>query len=70
MSHRGRIDVLALEMRRIQVGRGVFKLFAAPNYDSGDEKWEFVPGSLVECEERILEGEEVLVAVKAHCDTP
>ena len=49
---------------------GFFKVLPTANYDAQDEKWEFVPGSLVGCEKRKLEGEEVLVAVKAHYDAP
>jgi hypothetical protein len=48
------------------VESALFKVLPTSNYDPQDEKWEFVPGSLVECEKRKLEGEEVLVAVKAH----
>ena len=49
---------------------GAFKVMPTPNYDPQGEKWEFVPGSLVECEKRKLEGKEVLVAVKADYDAP
>jgi hypothetical protein len=52
------------------LGQGVFKVLPTSNYDPREEKWEFAPGSLVECEKRKLEGDEVLVAVKAHYDTP
>ncbi len=52
------------------VGGAQFKVLPTSNYDPEDEEWEFVPGSLVECEQRKLEGEEVLVAVKAHYDAP
>ena len=52
------------------VGSALFKVLPTSNYNPQDEKWEFVPGSLVECEKRKLEGEEVLVAVKAHSDAP
>jgi hypothetical protein len=47
-------------------GGALFKVLPTSNYDRQDEKWEFLPGSIVECEIRKLEGEEVLVAVKAH----
>lgn len=51
-------------------GSALFKVRPTSNYDPQDEKWEFVPGSVVECEKRELEGEEVLVAVKAHYNVP
>jgi hypothetical protein len=45
----------------------VFKILAVENYDPEDEKWEFLPGSIVRCEKMILEGasesSERLVAV-------
>ncbi len=53
-----------------RVGNALFKVLPTSNYNPQDEKWEFVPGSLVECEKRKLEGEEVLVAVKVHYDAP
>ena len=41
-----------------------FKLLSTTDYDPGDEEWEFPPGSIVECGDRVLDGERVLVAVK------
>lgn len=52
------------------LGQGVFKVLPTLDYDPHEEKWEFTPGSLVECEKRKLEGDEVLVAVKAHYNAP
>jgi hypothetical protein len=52
------------------LGQGVFKVLPTSNYNPQDEKWEFPPGSLVECEKRKLEGDEALVAVKAPYDAP
>lgn len=51
------------------LGRGKFKVLPTPNYDPEDEIWEFTPGSIVVCAKQKLEGEEVLVAMKAH-DAP
>lgn len=45
-----------------QVALNVFKLDNEYSYDSGDEEWEFLPGSQVCVEERILEGNHVLIA--------
>jgi hypothetical protein len=47
------------------LGDGVFKVLPSPDYNPQDEKWEFVPGTLVRCEKRKLEGDEILVAKKA-----
>ena len=47
---------------------GLFKVLPTANYNTQDETWEFVPGLLVECEKREMQGEVVLVAVKAHYD--
>ncbi len=52
------------------LGQDAFRVLPTSNYDPQDEKWEFVPGSVVECEKRKLDGEEILVAVKAHYDLP
>lgn len=34
------------------------------NYDPEDEEWEFLPGTIVVVEEKILSGEKELVAIK------
>jgi len=47
-----------------KISHMVFELLATPDYDPEDETWEFVPGTVVECEERILNGASVLVAVR------
>lgn len=47
------------------LGGGVFKVLPSPDYDPEDEKWEFIPGTLVRGEKRQLEHGEVVVAVKA-----
>jgi hypothetical protein len=39
------------------------RLIAPPDYDADDEDWEFVPGSIVRIEIRILEGKEKNIAV-------
>ncbi len=44
-----------------RVGPG-FLLLATEDYDSGDEAWEFPPGSAVECRQQILSGRNALVA--------
>lgn len=52
------------------VDSALFKVLPTSNYDPEDETWEFLPGSVVECERRRLEEDEVLVAVKAHYEAP
>jgi hypothetical protein len=47
-----------------RVSHMVFEVLATSDYDLENETWEFVPGVLVECEERILGGASVLVAVR------
>jgi hypothetical protein len=40
----------------------MFQVLATPNYQSGDERWEFPPGSIVRCVSEVREGKEILVA--------
>ncbi len=51
------------------LGPGLFRVMPTSNYNSEDEKWEFVPGSLVRLEKRQLDGGEVFVAVKSLLHT-
>jgi hypothetical protein len=36
--------------RALKLGGGLFKLVASPSYDSEDQAWEFLPGTLVRAE--------------------
>jgi hypothetical protein len=47
-------------------GENIFKLMPTPDYDPEIEKWEYPPGSIVECNWQHLNGESVLVAVRQH----
>ena len=47
-----------------RLGPATYRLLPTPNYDPDDEVWEFLPGTLVECEERTLSAGRVLVAVR------
>ena len=47
-----------------KVGTDSFRLLATPNYDPADERWEFLPGSVVRCEAREHDGERYLLAVR------
>jgi hypothetical protein len=41
------------------------RLSATPDYDSDDEQWEFLPGTVVECEQRMFQGGDIgFVAVR------
>jgi hypothetical protein len=46
-----------------QISSDVFLIEGADFYDPEDEKWEFLPGTRVVVEKRVLEGEAVLVAI-------
>lgn len=48
----------------IRVGNDLFRILLPSDYDSEDETWEFLPGSLVKCALKMLSGSEVLVAVE------
>lgn len=43
---------------------GVYIIGRPANYDAEDESWEFLPGSRVIVEDRVLEGQAVLVAAR------
>jgi len=47
-----------------RIAEGVVQLLAPDGFDPDDEDWEFAPGSVVQVEERELEGEDVLLAVR------
>ena len=47
-----------------KVDNMIFEVLPTPEYEAQDEEWEFVPGTIVECEERHLGGDRVLVAVR------
>lgn len=40
----------------------VYRVLATPDYDPRDEEWEFPPGTLVFCEKRKSNDQEILVA--------
>ncbi len=47
----------------LQTGINIYELRGADIYNPEDEEWEFLPGSRVVVEERILEGQKALVAI-------
>ena len=34
----------------ISLGNDLYKILPAPDYNPKDEKWEFLPGSIVQCD--------------------
>jgi hypothetical protein len=48
----------------VEKTEGVYEILLPDNYDSKDEIWEFLPGSKVIVEEKILEEVSVLVATQ------
>jgi len=47
---------------------GRFKLLPTPDYDPDDERWEFIPGSIVRGVNRTMEGKAVMVAASMNYD--
>jgi len=52
-----------------KLGPMKYEVLPTPNYDSDDEKWEFLPGSIVLCGWS-REGEELLWRANARADAP
>lgn len=50
----------------IPLGNGTYKVLPTPDYDPEDEVWEFLPGSVVQCDmiEDMIEGGNILRAYK------
>lgn len=51
------------------IGGGVFRIAPDASWDTEDEEWEFLPGEQVRCEQRVLSGSSVLVAVERVAPT-
>jgi len=48
-----------------QIEGDVYKIIGIEGYDPEDEKWQFIPGDIVKCEEKTLaDGKQALVAVE------
>lgn len=47
-----------------EIETNVYKIGGHQLYNTDDELWEFIPGTVVVVEEQTLEGETVLIAVK------
>ena len=48
----------------LELSPTIYKLGGTLIYNSRNEKWEFLPGETVQVEEKYLEGNKVLVAVR------
>jgi hypothetical protein len=46
-----------------EIGENIYKVGEYKTHDH-DEVWEFIPGTIVVVEEQLLDGENVLVAIK------
>jgi hypothetical protein len=51
-----------------QLVNGLFKVMPTPGYNPDNEKWEFIPGSVVRGVIRNVKGQDVLVADDVNCD--
>ncbi len=50
------------------INEGVYKLGGEEIFDSSDEIWEFAPTTTVRVKEKLLNGENMLVAISHHPD--
>jgi len=57
-------DEAARPTQAIAMGNNIFKVLATADYDPEDEVWQFVPGTLVRCQERNYRGMKYLLAVE------
>lgn len=48
----------------IPLGEGLYKVLPATDYDPDDEIWEFLPDSVVRCEDKLNFGERIILAVE------
>lgn len=48
----------------VELSPTVYKLGGELTHDPKDEKWEFLPNTMVQVEEKYLEGDKVLIAVR------
>lgn len=46
--------------------QGGYRLLPTRSYDPQDEKWEFPPGSIVDCRLTYIDGRNVLLAVERN----
>jgi hypothetical protein len=47
-----------------RVDKNTVKLLPVADYNQRDEEWEFPPGSIVRCESRVMDDENILVPVE------
>lgn len=49
-------------------GNNIFMVLPTVDYDPEDEVWQFLPGSIVVCEEKIGSAGHILIAKRLHDD--
>ena len=54
---------VARPTRAVRLSDDEYRLLATPDYDPCDEKWEFLPGSIVAAERQRWSSGEIMVAV-------
>ena len=47
-----------------KIRENIYRILPTDNYDSEDEKWKYLPGTVVRCEIQKWEGKELFVAVE------
>ena len=47
-----------------EIGNAIYRIDGSEVYDPEDEEWEFAPGIVVEVQNKILNGESVLIAMR------
>ena len=52
------------------LGDNLYQILPTPDYDAEDEVWEFIPGTIVRCEEREYNGKPYLQAVEEVVKSP
>lgn len=48
----------------IPIGKNIYKILPIPDYETAEEQWEFIPGTIVRCETRNYRGQNYLRAVE------
>jgi len=46
------------------LSNGIYRVLPTEGYNPTDEKWQFIPGEIVKCEIKTIEGNEILVATE------
>ena len=46
------------------IADNIYEVLPTPDYDPEDEDWEFVPGTIVRCDERDFRGKKYVLAIE------